>query len=384
MKSMLDTMVLAIKEMLRSPVKFTLLGVAVSLLVFLILVQQALAAALVVSFDGALRHQSAPVLVYATDALRSPQGSIITPDMSEAIKADDSVDESAAIGLRTVTLDATQRSPETEIIATLWGYEDAELGGPVDLSAGRLPEGELEAVGSAADYELGELVTSPVAEAPDGGETMTVEVVGLADEIQLAVTATLMMPWDDWAAIAQAITPQARGQLPNLIAVRPAGEAQQTIDALRDASADLDPVTAAEAADDFPGAAEVNTSFALILGLFGFVVPLVAGLFFLIITLQKSRSLTLLRAVGARTGVLVRSLLFQVIAILGGGIVVGTALYAAASLIEIGTLTIRFDWWTVLFWAGVLTTLGLIASLGAVRRVLAIDPIAATRPGGGR
>ncbi len=30
---------------------------------------------------------------------------------------------------------------------------------------------------------------------------------------------------------------------------------------------------------------------------------------------------------------------------------VGTALYAAASLIEIGTLTIRFDWFPVAMWA---------------------------------
>ncbi len=377
-------MTLAIREMLRAPVKFTLLGVAVSLLVFLILVQQALAAALVVSFDGALRHQSAPVLVYATDALRSPQGSVITPEMADEVSQSEAVADAAWIGLRTVTLDSTQASPDDEVVATLWGFQDANLGGPAQLAAGRLPETQFEAVGSEADYHLGEVVEVPVAQAPDGGDTMQVTVVGLATEIQLAVSATLMLPWDGWEQIAQAMNPQARGLLPNLIAISPSGDVQQAIDALREVSADLDPVTAEQAADDFPGAAQVNTSFALILGLFGFVVPLVAGLFFLIITLQKTRSLTLLRAVGARSGVLVRSLLLQVIAILGGGIVVGTALYAAASLIEIGTLTIRFDWFPVAMWAGILMALGLIAALGAVRRVLAIDPIAATQPGGGR
>ena len=377
-------MFLAIKEMLRAPVKFTLLGVAVSLLVFLILVQQALAVALVTSFNGALLNQNAPVLVYATDALRSPQGSIITPDLAELIEGDPEVANSAGIGLRTLTIDGTQASGDAEALVALWGYVDAELGGPRELVDGRLPEGDFEAVGSALDYELNEVVEIPVAAAPDGSETIEVTVVGLADDIQLAVAGTLMLGWDDWEEIARALDPNAQFVLPNLVAIEPAGEPQAAIDSLRDASADLDPVTAQTAADDFPGAAQVNTSFLLILGLFGFVVPLVAGLFFLIITLQKSRSLTLLRAIGSRSGTLIRALIYQVLAILGGGIVVGSLLYAASTLIEIGTLTIRFDWNAVLLWAGVLLALGLLASLGAIRRVLAIDPIAATRPGGGR
>lgn len=370
-------MFLALKEMLRAPVKFTLLGVAISLLVFLILVQQALAAALVSSFNGALVNQSAPVLVYATDALRSPQGSIITPDMAEQIEQDDSVADSAGIGLRTVILDGTERSEGTDVLAILWGYQDAALGGPQEIVDGREPDAEFEAIGSSADYQLDEVVAIP-------GTDIEVTVVGLADEIQLAVGATLMMPWDDFSAIIQQLDGAPREPLPNLMGVSPTAEVQTTIDALRDASTDLDPLTPQQAADDTPGAAQVVTSFALILGLFGFVVPLVAGLFFLIITLQKSRSLVLLRAIGARPGVLVRSLIYQVLAIMGGGILVGTGAYALAGLFVIGGLRVRFDLQAVLLWSAVLLVLGLVASLGAIRRVLAIDPIQATKPGGGR
>lgn len=377
-------MFLAIKEMLRAPVKFTLLGVAISLLVFLILVQQALASALVTSFNGALLNQNAQVLVYATDALRSPLGSIITPELAEQIADNDQVEQASGIGLRTVTLDGTIAEPDAEVLAALWGYQDAELGGPGELVDGRLPEAAFEAVGSAQDYQLGEHLEIAVAAAPDGGQTMTITVVGLADDIQLAVAATLMLPWQGWEQIAQALDPNARFVLPNLVAVEPVADAQAAIESLRAANADLDPVTAQTAAEDFPGAAEVQTSFALILGLFGFVVPLVAGLFFLIITLQKARSLTLLRAVGARSGVLVQALLWQVLAILAGGIAAGTLLYAAATQIEIGTLTIDFDPRAVAMWAAILLVLGLLAALGAVRRVLAIDPINATRPGGGQ
>ena len=77
--------------------------------------------------------------------------------------------------------------------------------------------------------------------------------------------------------------------------------------------------------------AEVQQSFQVIFLLFGLVVPLVTGLFFLIITLQKSASLTLLRAVGAKSGLLVRSLMFQVVLVIGGGLLIGIALYTPLS-----------------------------------------------------
>ena len=59
-------MFLALKEMRRAKVRFGLLIVAIGLLVFLILFQQSLQNSLLRGFTGALRAQSAPVLVYST------------------------------------------------------------------------------------------------------------------------------------------------------------------------------------------------------------------------------------------------------------------------------------------------------------------------------
>src|SRR3546814_4690575 len=70
---------------------------------------------------------------------------------------------------------------------------------------------------------------------------------------------------------------------------------------------------------------------------------MVTGLFFLIITFQKSRSLTLLRAIGAPGALLVRSLLVQVVIVVGGGVILGTALYAPLSRTELGSLALSFD-----------------------------------------
>ena len=112
---------------------------------------------------------------------------------------------------------------------------------------------------------------------------------------------------------------------------------------VNDASDDADALTRARAAQKSPGVAQVRQSFQVIFLLYGLVVPLVTGLFFLIITFQKSAALTLLRAIGARSGLLVRSLIVQVVLVVGGGLAVGVALYAPLSQLRLGDIALRFD-----------------------------------------
>ena len=72
-------MFLALREIRRSKARFGMLVIAVAMLVFLILFQQAIGSALVRAFTGAIENQTAPVLVYSVDGQRVLQGSVITP-----------------------------------------------------------------------------------------------------------------------------------------------------------------------------------------------------------------------------------------------------------------------------------------------------------------
>jgi putative ABC transport system permease protein len=115
------------------------------------------------------------------------------------------------------------------------------------------------------------------------------------------------------------------------------------------------------------------------------VVPFVTGLFFLIITFQKSSALTLLRALGAPARRLVSALLLQVVLAIAAGLLIGIALYAPVSRLQLGGITLRFQSAAVVFWSVLLLVFGLISSLFSARRVLHIDPVTATTGvGGGR
>ncbi len=370
-------MFLALKEMRRASVRFGLLIAAIGLLVFLILFQQALQSGLVTSFIGAIRNQSAPVLVYSVDGQRVLQGSVITPDLEQVVRATPGIADIGYIGQGTFTVAADGESADAAII----GYEREGVGSPRFLTAGRLAEQPGEAVASEADADDGFGIGDTVVVEPGGLE---LTVVGLAPDAQLSVTPTLFVGYDTYLAAVAARNPGSGDPLPNALAVVPTeGTAPAALaTAINAGSDDLDALTRQQAAEKSPGVAQVRQSFQIIFLLYGLVVPLVTGLFFLIITIQKAGSLTLLRAIGAPARRLVNALLVQVLIIVGLGLVLGTALFYPLTLFDATSLSLRFDIGVVLGWSALLVALGLASSLLAARRVLAIDPVAATTGAG--
>lgn len=370
---------LALREIRRSLVRFGLLVIAIALLVFLILFQQALRDGLITSFVGGIRNQSAPVLVYNVDALRTLQASTISPDLEQKVIHAKGVGHTALVGQSTFTVEINGGG---ESDAAIIGTDDEHLVQPTRLLSGRRPSAQGEAVGSAADFSVGDKVEVVPS---TGGKATTITVVGVSQDIQISVTPTLFTDYAAFGLATRAANPGSTRQLPNAIAVAPANGVRPAavVAAINAASSDADALTRADAAAKSPGVAQVRQSFQVIFFLYGLVVPLVTGLFFLILTLQKARSLTLLRAIGARTGVLVRSLLTQVVLIVGCGLALGIALFFPLSQSRVGGLPLSFDPTVVVTWSVLLMALALLSAVASLRKVLRIDPIAATTGGGG-
>lgn len=370
-------MFLAWTEMRRAKTRFGMLIGAIALLVFLILFQQTLQTGLITSFAGAIEHQSAPVLVYSTDGRRNLQSSSITPELEQQILAVPGLGRAGRIGQGTLSVLADGEIAGAAVI----GYEDARLGAPETIVAGRRPTRAGEGIASESDAGAGFGIGDVVRVQPGGYE---IRIVGQARDVNLQATPTIFTRYGTWEDATRSANPDATTLRPNAIGLAPApgvsdARLVRRIDAL---SPDVEALTRSDAATKAPGVAQVRTSFLLIFLLYGLVVPLVTGLFFLIITFQKASSLTLLRAIGSSGARLVQSLLFQVVVVVGLGLAIGTALYAPISFQRIGSIPLRFETGAVLLWAVVLFALGLLSALVAARRVLAIDPIEATTGAG--
>lgn len=365
-------MFLAVREMRRAKARFGLLTAAIALLVFLILAQQAIQNGLITSFVGAIERQSAPILVYGVDSQRTLQGSVIPARLERRVRSVDGVAQAGRIGQATFTVRTGADGEDSD--AAIIGYEQSNLGAPDRLSAGRLPRAAGEAVGSEGDFALGVRVRV-LADGRSAPAAARLRVVGLARDAQLQVTPTLFVRWRDYVATAKAANPDARTVPPSALGVRPVDglSTGELADRINLADPDADALARSEAAQKSPGVAQVRRSFRVIFLLYALVVPLVVGLFFLIVTFQKAAALTLLRAIGAQPAFLVRSLLGQVVLVVGAGLAVGVALYTPFSQVRLGDIALRFDVAAVALWAALVMTLGLLGAIVAARRVLAID-----------
>jgi putative ABC transport system permease protein len=128
----------------------------------------------------------------------------------------------------------------------------------------------------------------------------------------------------------------------------------------------------------------VKGSFSIIIALLWFVVLLTTGLFFLILTVQKTGSLTVLRAVGATGKTLVVSLLWQVAIVLFFGSIIAIAGFVASTLFIGKNLGLKAEPAVIAGSVGLLAFLALLGTgLGALRRIVSIDPVAAVAPQGG-
>ena len=326
--------------------------------------------------------------MYSVDGRRSLQGSLITPDLEATIRATPGIERAGTIGQGTFTVELENSNESNSDAAAsdsvvLIGYSDAELGRPTKLQSGRYPTAPGEVIANANaqgdDFTLG----STVRIVP--GDT-DLTIVGTAASIDYLATNTLFGTFDTYQAAVAATNPDAKGVLPNALVLQPARGTTpaQLAQAINSNSPDADALTRADAAALTPGVAQVQASFRVIFFLYGLVVPLVAGLFFLIVTLQKANSLTLLRAIGAPAGRLISSLIVQVTIVMGLGIALGIALYMPLSNADLGGIALRFRLTPVLIWAVSLLCLGLLSALFSARRVLRIDPIEATTGAGVR
>lgn len=366
---------LAWAEIRRAKLRFGLLTGAVALLVFLILFQQALAGSLLGQFTGGLEHQSAAVLVYDADARRSVDGSRILPEQVAAVAAVPGAADVGPIGEATFTAVTQDGSRED---TTVFGYRLGGPGAPTTLSEGRLPEAPGEAVASAADassgFGLGRRITVVPGDTP-------VTIVGLAEDANFNVQPTVFVSSATFERLVLTTNPDATGVLPNLVGVTPA-PGVDPVTLASDIGREVPGVEAldrASAAASLPGVSSIRQSFAIILGLVFVVVILLTGFFFLIMTAQKSASLTLLRAVGASGRYLVGAVLLQVTIVLVAALALAvplTVLGVAGASSEAFTATVEPR--VVLATSAAVLVLGLASAWGSMRRVTRIDPSAAT------
>lgn len=360
---------LALTEMKRARLRFGLLTAAVALLVFLIVFLSSLSGALLRAFTGAIESLPADGVVYAETARANAQASRLEPDTVARVAEVPGV--SAAAPLAVLSANATVAGTPDEL--QLIGVQPDSPSQPEGLREGRFPQAADEVAIDASDAEVGIGDTIRI-----NGTTTDLTVVGRMVGTQFG-TDTAWIPIAGYESVLGELNPGLPFVPINLVAFSvdqgadPAAVATQVEQAV-DGTQALD---RAAAIDAIPGVESVGQTFGLLVGITFVIGVVVVGFFFLILTVQKLRTFTLLRATGATTRALAGTVVAQITAVvlLASALATGLAWFALQGLST--GLPVRIDPLTT---GGIVASV-LLASLAAgllsVRRIAALDPATA-------
>lgn len=369
---------LAFAEIQRARLRFGLLTLATSLIMMLILFLAAISGALIGSLTGAISGMDADVLVYSDTARGNLQGSRLSRESFDRVS---SVPGVAQVGAVALTMASAQLPPAASNRATgsdlqVIGINPGKPGMPSGLRQGRLPVRPSEAAVDISGSAIGDTIRVGVASQP-------LEVVGLLSGAQFAATPTAYTTLETFDQLSRAANPQAPFIPINAVAVRLAPGANPT-DVVRQIGLTVPGTTAytiAAAVDAIPGVDAVSQTFTILVSLAFVVGVVIVGFFFLILTVQKLKPFTLLRAIGTSTAQLAFSVGVQVCAV----VVTAGALAIILTLLALrGIATgIPVSLNPAVASATVTAVLAasLVASLFSIRRISSIDPAAATGAG---
>ena len=369
---------LALSEIRRARGRFSSIVAALALIVFLVLVLNALADGLYFGSTGALRSAGADVYVFSGDGRLSLVRSALPEAAREEVAAVEGVGDVGAVG--TLLATGAVEGADAELDLALFGYEPGLPGGPAQALEGRMPEPGEDGV-AAVDVELAEDGVGLGDTLTFSGSATPIEVIGFVGDASYQLQPTVWTTLDTWRAVVAEARPETQGAEPGVVAFAAAvvegadpaavaGEVATRVDGTETA-------TREQAVLAIPGVAQQQSTFRSIIITTFAVAGLVVALFFALLTLEKRSLLAMLKALGASTGYLGGGILAQAALATLAGLVFGGLLAFGLSLILPPDLPALFRPQTaaVLVVATLLT--GVTGAALSFRRVTRIDPAAA-------
>ena len=165
----------------------------------------------------------------------------------------------------------------------------------------------------------------------------------------------------------------ARGRF-SAIAIHAENDAELTT---IDRVASTDTQTKEQAYAGSPGFSAESATMALIRGFLLVISALIVGAFFTVWTIQRTRQIGLLKALGASNGYVLRDALGQLAIVLVSSVMVGAAIAVAVGAMVPTAVPFSLQATPIITSVLALVILGMGGSLVAVRRITSVDPIVA-------
>ncbi|HEX4821173.1 MAG TPA: ABC transporter permease, partial [Acidimicrobiales bacterium] len=200
-------MTLALAEMRRQRGRFAAIISAVVLIVFLVLVLNALADGLYYGATGAIRSGGADLYVFSKDGRKQVARSSLPAASAATVGAVPGVAAVGAVGI----LQGTAQGPEGVVDLALVGYEPGQPGGPARAVTGRLPRPD-EPLAGAADTSLRDKGVGLGDTITFSGSSRPITVVGFTSDSRYELQPTVWTTVNTWRAVRDEARPEFKGK----------------------------------------------------------------------------------------------------------------------------------------------------------------------------
>jgi putative ABC transport system permease protein len=360
---------LALKELRRRPGRFTVATIILTLIAILLMFLGGLLDGLIASSTGAIRAQAADAIVYSDTAQASFVRSRIEPDVRAEVEGVGGVTEVGGIGNVQLGARVPGNGPRDLASVALFGYELAPDGVPEPPPYGQAWADETI---KASGVEEGMTIEVGPARTP-------IEIVGFVSDTNFNGQSSLWASPDTWRDALAANRPDAQlgpGVFQALVVRGDDSDLTTAIDEATGGATDSYTIDGAVAA--IPGVTEQQNTFNQIIGVTVAIALVVIGLFFALLTVERTSLYGVLKAIGAKSSTIFGGLVVQAVVVTGIAAAIAGALVVVLDLvIPPGSIPLLVTPGRIIVSVVLLLAAAVLGCTFSLRRVLRIDPASA-------
>ena len=368
-------MYLALKELKHGLLRFTMIGIILVLISWLVFILSGLGNGLSTLAGASFKNMETDYVVYEKGSQNSMTKSLFSADLSDELIDFSGVEDASPMGhsMATVLKGDTTAKEEKSDIAIL----AVEPGSFLEPNA-------IEGHGLSSKHPDEVLVNDSFKdEGFKLGDTLELEgtkekltIVGFTENQTYNHVTSVFTTFDKWRSIAFAAPGSDNGVKNPVNAIMLQGE-NIDADAINKKLSDHEVVTKAEAINGLPGYVEENGTITMMLAFLLAISAFVLGVFFYVLTLQKSNQFGIMKAIGASNGFLGRTIVAQVFILSLISILIGILLTYGTAMILPDGMPFELDIKLVLIYGLILLLISILASYVSVRKITKIDPLQA-------
>lgn len=332
-------MLLALSEIRYNKVKFSLIVLSLSLVVFLLLMLSALGSGLIVGMAGAIQSLDTDLIIYQNDSHLNLQRSSLPILLKDDISKIDGIASVVPFGQIVATAKSGKETFDSSLILTTID----PIVNPKVMDGQNLKEGD--PVGVVVDRSITRYGVVLGDDIIISSTDKKLKVVGITTGHRLSMMPTIYLTGNTWQeikfdSIAKMTTSmplkRQKSEFANAFLVKVEDHRRlNTLKAKLESTIDgIEVATKDEAINSFPGMMPMKMVVFALKGLSFAIGTIIVGIFFYILTLQKISQIGMLKAIGASSGYIFRDLIVQVVFLTLVGVAIGIVLsYSACKAI---------------------------------------------------